>query len=322
MSYPPSLQKIDDPAISASGVNLFILRLDQIHPHISGNKWYKLKYNMEEVRRQRAEGIITFGGAYSNHIAATAAAGKEFGIKTIGIIRGDELASPSERSPSDRPSPKEREEQPLNPTLRFAKDCGMQLHFVPRQEYQKKEASPLIHSIIKSFNNWYLLPEGGTNELAIKGCAEILSLIDIPFDFVCCPVGTGGTLTGIISSLTKNQQALGFSVLKAADHPEKDIRAWLLNQHISTSANWHISHEYHFGGYGKYTPELLKFIDAFEKQTSIPLDQVYTSKMMFGIYDLIEKKHFPKNSTVIAIHTGGLQGKLKSHPNPPQRRGD
>ena len=309
------LQKINDPAIAASGINLFILRLDQIHPHISGNKWYKLKYNMEEAKKQKADGIITFGGAYSNHIAATAAAGKEFGIKTLGIIRGDELASP-------RPSPKEREEQPLNPTLRFAKDCGMQLHFVPRQEYQKKEASPFIHSIIKSFDNWYLLPEGGTNELAIKGCAEILSLIDIPFDFVCCPVGTGGTLAGIISALKKDQKAIGFSVLKDGGFLMDEIQKLLLLPLPPPEGD--IKTNYHFGGYGKYTPELLKFMDDFEKQNNIPLDQVYTGKMMFGIYDLIqsgrtpsEKKQFPQNSTVIAIHTGGLQGKLKPHPNPP-----
>ena len=297
------LEKISDPAISSFGVNLFVLRLDQVHPHISGNKFFKLKYNLEEAKRLGKDALLTFGGAYSNHIAATAAAGREFGFKTVGIIRGEELASPN---PSKGGEP--------SSTLKFAKEQGMQLHFVSREEYRNKNQSELIHSLTDSLNH-YILPEGGTNNLAVKGCTEITSLIDIPFDFVCCPVGTGGTIAGIISSLKGKQKAVGFSVLKGGEFLEDDISK-LLNPPsrsetppLKGGAN-SLNHDYHFGGYAKHTPELLKFIDDFEKQNNIPLEQVYTGKMMFGIYDLIRKGHFPKNSTVIAIHTGGLQGKL------------
>lgn len=270
-----------------SGINLFVLRLDKIHPYISGNKWYKLKYTLEEAKRQKKDTLVTFGGAYSNHISATAAAGKEFGFKTIGIIRGDELG--------------ENE----NPTLRFAKECGMELHFVSREDYKKKNSSERIRSITSSLTNFYLLPEGGTNSLAVKGCAEIISHIDIPFNYVCCPVGTGGTLAGIISALKENQKVIGFSVLKGAQFLKNDIQKF-----IKEKKNWELNHDYHFGGYAKHPPELLKFISDFEKEKNIPLEQVYTGKMMFGIYDLLKKNHFPENSTVIAIHTGGLQGKL------------
>jgi 1-aminocyclopropane-1-carboxylate deaminase/D-cysteine desulfhydrase-like pyridoxal-dependent ACC family enzyme len=268
------LQKITDPGISSSGVNLFILRLDQTHPHISGNKWYKLKYNMEEAHRRKAEGILTFGGAYSNHIAATAAAGKEYGIKTAGVIRGEELTDEG------------------NPTLRFAAECGMKLYFVSRELYRKKDSPEFFKLIPQLPSDYYPLPEGGTNDLAIKGCAEITSLIDIPFDLVCCPVGTGGTLAGIVSSLKDGQKALGFSVLRGSA-PSQDVNP-----------------DFHFGGYAKHTPELLKFIADFEKQNDIPLEQVYTGKMMFGICALARKGYFPENSTIVAIHTGGLQGKL------------
>ena len=173
----------------------------------------------------------------------------------------------------------------------------MRLHFVSREEYRKKDSQEFIGSLQKQFGDFYLLPEGGTNALAVKGCAEILSLIDIPFDHVCCPVGTGGTLAGIISSLRENQKAIGFSVLKGLSLTSKVSKTFEVR-------------DYHFGGYAKHTPKLLKFIDNFEKQNNIPLEQVYTGKMMFGIYDLIQKGHFKRNETIIAIHTGGLQGKL------------
>ena len=283
-----------------------MLRLDRIHPRISGNKWYKLKYNLEEAKGQNKNTLLTFGGAYSNHITATAAAGKEYGFKTIGIIRGEELQTPP------RPSPLGREK---NQTLGFAKECGMQLHFVSREDYRKKDSAEFISKLTEQFGDFYLLPEGGTNELAVKGCSEIISLIDIPFDYVCCPVGTGGTLAGIISSLKGDQKAIGFSVLKGGEFLKIEIKKLLTSPFHPSKGE--LNTNYHFGGYGKYSPQLLKFIEDFEQQnsgstsltTSIPLEQVYTGKMMFGIYDLIGKGYFPKNTTVIAIHTGGLQGK-------------
>ncbi|TAL59058.1 MAG: 1-aminocyclopropane-1-carboxylate deaminase/D-cysteine desulfhydrase [Bacteroidetes bacterium] len=302
------LQKISDPVIAASGIDLFVLRLDMTHPHISGNKWYKLKYNLKEAKRQKKETLLTFGGAYSNHIAAAASAGREFGFKTIGIIRGEELRT---ADLTHNPSPKERGTKGTNHTLRFATDCGMQLHFVSREEYRKKDSAESIDSLRKQFGDFYLLPEGGTNDLAIKGCAEILALAEIPFDFVCCPVGTGGTLAGVISSLKEDQKALGFSVLKGAEFLEQKVQKLIISPLPPPAGD--IVMQYHFGGYGKHTPQLLKFIEDFEKQNNISLEHVYTGKMMFGIYDLIKGNHFLKNSTVIAIHTGGLQGKLHQH---------
>lgn len=293
------LQKITDPVISSSGVNLYMLRLDKTHPDISGNKWYKLKYNLEEAKRLNKDTLLTFGGAFSNHIVATAAAGKESGIKTIGVIRGEELSGSE------------------NPTLRFTKDCGMQLHFVSREDYRKKDSPEFIQFLIQTFGDFYLIPEGGANALAIKGCIEITSLIDISFDYVCCACGTGGTLAGITISLKENQQAVGFSVLNAPGYHASEVKKWLSHFQIDKFSNppagragFQIGEDYHFGGYGKYTPELLKFISDFEDRNDIPLDQVYTGKMMYGVFDLIRKNYFSKNSTVIAIHTGGLQGRM------------
>jgi len=322
------LQKISDTAIEKYGVNVFVLRLDKMHPDISGNKWFKLKYNLEAARKQKKDTLLTFGGAYSNHIAATAAAGKEFGFKTIGIIRGEELASPLRRSPLEplrqstesvfqrtvspfgQPSPKERKK---NHTLKFAESCGMKLHFVSREDYRQIRANEILPERILSQlpippSQLYFLPEGGTNELAVKGCSEILSHINISFDYVCCPVGTGGTIAGIISSLKKNQKAIGFSVLKDGEF----LKTSKVFKTFEVSSDWNLNLDYHFGGYAKHTPELLKFISDFEKENDIPLEQVYTGKMMFGIYGLIKKNYFQKNSTVIAIHTGGLQS-----PRPP-----
>ena len=295
-----TLERISHPAVQ--GINLFILRLDKIHPTISGNKYFKLKYNLEEAKQENKKTLLTFGGAYSNHIAATAATGKEFGLKTIGIIRGDEFKDTHQSLTAERKK---------SQTLEFAEQCGMQLHFVSREEYRKKETTDFITSLQKQFGDFYLLPEGGTNQLAVKGCSEIISHINIPFDFICCAAGTGGTLAGISSSLKESQQAIGFSALKAPRYHETEVKRWLDHFRMSTVSNFQINDHYHFGGYAKYTPELLQFIDDFEKQTTIPLEQVYTGKMMYGIFDLTQKNFFPQNSTVIAVHTGGLQGKLK-----------
>lgn len=316
------LHKILDPEIIPSGINLHVLRLDLNHPYMSGNKWYKLKYNIEELKRYSGKTssgksvVLTFGGAFSNHIAAVAAAGKEFGFKTIGIIRG---IPPPFGNKQERTAPiPSTEKYKRSYTLEFAEKCGMQLHFISREEYRKKDSADFIHSLTRQFGNFYLLPEGGTNELAIKGCSEILSAVDIPFNYICCPVGTGGTLAGIISSLDDKQKAIGFSVLNAKNYHTDEINKWLLNFRTgplspkkATQNNFQIEEGYHFGGYAKHTPELLRFIADFEKQTQIRLDHVYTGKMIFGIYDLIRKDYFPENSTIIAVHTGGLQGKLK-----------
>lgn len=277
------LQKIEDDRIERFGINLYVKRLDLNHPYISGNKWYKLKYNVEEIKKSGHEVVLTFGGAYSNHIVAVAAAGKQFGFETIGIIRG--------------------EEKPLNSPLIYATECGMKLHYVSRDDYRKKESPEFIDALIHQFSNFYLLPEGGSNELAVKGCAEILKEIDVPFDHVCVSFGTGATLAGLILSLKQNQRALGFSSLKGGEFLEDNVRKYIGDSHN----NWSIMHDYHFGRYAKTTTELINFTGQFEKRNQVPLDAVYTGKMMFGIYDLIRKGFFVKGETIIALHTGGLQ---------------
>jgi 1-aminocyclopropane-1-carboxylate deaminase len=289
MQFAPSiipLQAINDALTKESGVHLFILRTDLNHLTISGNKLFKLKYNLREAKKNDKKTIITFGGAFSNHIAATAAAGKEYGFKTIGIIRGE--AYPQ-----------------LNATLQFATDCGMQLHYVSRTLYQnKKELYEYVNQQF-SAESFYLIPEGGSNELGVMGCKEITQHINIDFDYVCAPCGTGATVAGIIQSLKNNQQAIGFQVLKAEGYIKNEVRQWL---NKSDQSDWTINEQYHFGGYAKVKPELIEFVKQFEQANDIPLDYIYTSKMMFGIYDLIKTGFFKRGQTVIAVHTGGLQG--------------
>ena len=271
-------------------VQLTIKRLDQIHPHISGNKFFKLKYNLLAAQEQGLNQVLTFGGAFSNHIAATAFAAHHFGFQSIGIIRGDELAH-----------------QMLNPTLAMAQQLGMQLHFVSRAEYRLRHGADYLHQLQQLYPNIYLIPEGGSNALAIQGCQEILSDDDLEnFDVICCAVGTGGTIAGIIEKSASNQQVLGFSALKG-DFLKQDIQHW------TKKTNWSLSDAYCGNGYAKTTVELLQFIDNFERQYSIPLEHIYTGKMMMGLFDLIQQHHFPENTRILAIHTGGLQGKIKTY---------
>ena len=266
-------------------ISLEIKREDLLHPFISGNKFRKLKYNLLQAKIENLGTVLTFGGAYSNHIAAVAFAGKEQGFKTIGIIRGDELVGKIDE----------------NPTLKFAQECGMQFEFVTREAYRLKCEPDFIANLKDKFGNFYLVPEGGTNEYAIKGCQEILTDEDAAFDYVCCAVGTGGTISGIINSALPHQKVLGFPSLKG-DFLKDEIRKF------ATSENWELLTDYHFGGYGKVNDELVQFINQFYKQTQVPLDPIYTGKMIFGVIDLIYKNYFPKNAKILLIHTGGLQG--------------
>ena len=277
------LQKVTDSLIQEKGLDVFIKREDLIHDRISGNKWRKLYYNLQEATAKKHPNLLTFGGAYSNHIAATAAAGKQFGFQTIGIIRGEAV-------------------QPLNSTLQYAVDCGMQLRYVSREDYRDKTTKSFAEKYLLDFSDCYLIPEGGTNSLAVKGCEEILSDVEIDFDFVCCAVGTGGTISGLINSLKPHQSVLGFPSLKSADFLTEEIAKYVSN------SQWTLNLDYHFGGYAKVNKALIDFINNFKTTHHIPLDPVYTGKMLFGLWDLIEKDYFRSGSTIIAIHTGGLQG--------------
>jgi len=269
-------------------IELYIKREDVLHDEISGNKFRKLKYNLEEAKRLGYTKLLTFGGAYSNHIAAVAAAGRDYGFETIGIIRGEELADKFLE----------------NPTLKKAFENGMQFEFVTRTQYRDKNNPQFLAFLQQQFGGFYFIPEGGTNELAVKGCEEILTEKDKIFDFICCAVGTGGTISGIINSLQPHQKALGFPALKG-DFLKEDIKKYTKNDH------WDLITDYHFGGYAKINEELIRFMRSFEQKYSIPLEPIYTGKMFFGIMDLINNGFFPEKSKILVIHTGGLQG-LKS----------
>ena len=267
-------------------VEVAIKREDLLHPILSGNKYRKLKYNVETARQQKKETLLSFGGAFSNHIAAVAGAGQEFGFKTIGIIRGEELKNKINQ----------------NSTLSYARECGMQFKFVSRAEYRDKNKSWFVEKLRKEFGHFYLIPEGGTNDLAIKGCEEILTEEDNKYNYISTPVGTSGTMVGLINSSQANQKVLGFSALKG-DFLTEEIKRLQANK-----KNWSLITDYHFGGYGKINDELVTFINKFKQETTIPLDPIYTGKMLYGLVDLAKKNYFEKGSKILVIHTGGLQG--------------
>ena len=270
---------------SERNIDVYIKREDLIHPFVSGNKFRKLKYNLAEAKKENLTTLLTFGGAFSNHIAAVAAAGKLEGFKTIGIIRGEELAENFDQ----------------NPTLKFASENGMQLKFVSREQYRMKTEVDFLLNLKKKFGSFYLIPEGGTNVLAVKGCAEILTDEDKSFNFIACAVGTGGTISGIIKSSAANQQILGFPSLKG-DFLQNEIRNFV------SETNWQLVNSFEFGGYGKITPELVDFMNDFLAETQILLDPIYTAKMVFGVRSLIRDGFFPDHSKILLIHTGGIQG--------------
>lgn len=277
------LQELRDPLFQEKGVQVWMKRDDLLHPLISGNKWRKLKYNLLEAKSRKVDAALSFGGAYSNHIHALAAAGKEYGIKTIGLIRGEELS-------------------PDNLTLKDAVAWGMELHFIPREAYRAKEEE-LIQPFITKFPNLMTIPEGGANTLAIKGVSELISELDIPFTILSTAAGTGATAAGLISSAPPGTRVLAFSALKG-DFLKQDISALLPHSYD----NWELNADYSFGGYAKMDKALFDFVKEFKAKHDILLDPIYTSKMMFGLYDLIRKDTFKRGEIIVAIHTGGLQG--------------
>lgn len=283
----PEKQELKSDFLTEKKVQLFIKREDLIHPHVSGNKWRKLKYNLEEAKKQGHHTLLTFGGAYSNHIYATAAAAKEAGFKSIGIIRGEEHL-------------------PLNHTLSFAQEQGMQLSYMDRSTYRLKKEADVIQQLRDQFGEFFLVPEGGTNNLAIQGCEEIIDDQVKLFDIVCSAVGTGGTISGIIAGMKGNAKIMGFSSLKG-NFLTDEVKQ-LLSGYQCDFQNWEMINDYHFGGYAKVKPELMAFINDFKKDYHIQLEPIYTGKMMYGLFDMISKDYFDKNSRILAIHTGGLQG--------------
>jgi 1-aminocyclopropane-1-carboxylate deaminase len=269
-------------------VAFFIKRLDKIPGESSGNKYFKLKYNLQAAIAQGHTQVLTFGGAFSNHIHATSIAAKTNGLSSIGVIRGELVF-------------------PLNPTLSAAKDYGMLFHPISRSSYKDKYKEEHLKKWLDMYGDYYLIPEGGTNQLAIEGTKEILEESDAEFDFICTSIGTGGTFAGLYASTKNHQRILGFSALKG-EFVHQEIRELLAHHKLVADKKYTLFSGYHFGGYGKINSELIQFMRNFTAYTSIPLDPVYTGKMMFGILDLIQQGFFPKGSKILAIHSGGLQG--------------
>jgi 1-aminocyclopropane-1-carboxylate deaminase len=281
------IQPLIHPLLLEKGIELSMLRLDLIPGGVSGNKFFKLKYHLDQARKEKKETLLSFGGAYSNHLYALAEAGKSEGFHTIGLVRGQKM-------------------DPLNPTLAHVESLGMELHFIDRTIYRNK-TEPEFLSTLKQFGNYYLIPEGGTNELAIKGIKEIIGNWGNEFSHISVSVGTGGTFAGLAASISVTQKLLGVSALKG-EFIHSSMNKLLLDYHIFPKGTSQIFNQYHFGGYGKYTSELITFILDFYHHFGIVLDPIYTGKMVFAIWDLIKKNWFEPNSKILLIHTGGIQG--------------
>ncbi len=267
--------------ISLQGQQITVKRLDKINSQVSGNKFYKLKYNLAHAQENGYQQIVSFGGAYSNHIYALAHACAELGIKSIGIIRGEELVN-----------------KPLNPTLKKVQNLGMKLHFISRQQYRQKHTTQFLAQLQQQYPNSYIIPEGGTNSLAIQGTEEILSKTDKRnYDYICCAVGTGGTIAGIINASSDKQRIIGFSALNSA-YQTKDIEQW------TNKNNWQLYPDDVFNGYGRYNDELIDFIKEIKKNQGLELEPIYTGKALYRLSQLLSEK---KKGRGLFIHTGGLQ---------------
>lgn len=290
---PTPLQELSGKFLEEAGIRLFIKRDDLIHPTVSGNKWRKLKYSLLKAKAKNQTTLLTFGGAYSNHLYATAAAGNSLGFRTIGIVRGEELA--------------EKE----TPTLKFCREQHMHLHFVSRQEYRQKHSEEYLKQLSEQFNFPFIIPEGGTSNLALKGVSEMVTEVrtqlEFAPDFFAVAAGTGGTAAGILSA---NADVLAFSALKGGGFLENEISGLLTS--YENTGRLKLFTDYHFGGYAKWNPELIEFIKSFNNDYGIQLEQVYTGKMFFGLFELIRNGYFAKGTVIVAVHTGGLQGLLIS----------
>ncbi|MGH3869374.1 MAG: 1-aminocyclopropane-1-carboxylate deaminase/D-cysteine desulfhydrase [Pseudonocardiaceae bacterium] len=284
VKLPSPLEEINDDRIARYGIRLYLKRDDLIHPEISGNKWRKLKYNLAAAQEQGHRTILTYGGAYSNHIRATAAAGYYFGFSTIGVIRGEE-------------------HMPLNYSLAYAVSRGMRLSYMDRATYRHKDSPEVIAALRREFGNFYLIPEGGSNALGVQGCIEITREIDRSFDLICCSCGTGSTLAGMAAGLHGGQRALGFAALKGGQFLAEEVKKLQRDAFGFNSDNWRIEYDFHFGGYAKAKPELHGFIADFKERHNIGLDWVYEAKMMYGLFALVQGESI-KDRVVVAVVAG------------------
>jgi 1-aminocyclopropane-1-carboxylate deaminase len=282
LRLPSPLQQLHDDRLA--GVRLLLKRDDLIHPEITGNKWRKLKYLLADARAARASTLLTFGGAYSNHLRAVAAAGRICDFTTIGVVRG--------------------EEEPYNAMLDAAVADGMRLHYMDRATYRHKAEPEVIGALRRRFGDFYLVPEGGSTPFAIPGCRELVDEIEQPFDVIMCPVGTGGTLAGISAGVASGQRALGVSVLKGASSLDDEVRSLQLTATGRVAQNWTIEHRFHCGGFARRSAELDDFLRDFDRRHGLRLDHVYVGKLMLGVFTLVAEGAFPVGTTVVAVVTG------------------
>ncbi len=289
-----NISLIKNPLLDEKNIEVSVLRDDLNHPIIQGNKFWKLKYNISNAQKKGNSTILTFGGAYSNHILAVAQAGKEFGFNTIGIIRGEENL-------------------PLNFTLKTATELGMQLHYIDRTTYKIKHTQDFKDYLRNIYGAFYLIPEGGTNYYAVNGCMEIIKDSSL-YDYVCCPIGTGGTISGITIANKNQSKVIGFPALKNGDFLKDEVHSQInsVTQDEELTdilmESFSLQTDYHFGGYAKINEELINFVREFNSIHGFKWDLIYNGKMAFGVFDLIKKNHFPKGSKILLVHTGGLQG--------------
>ncbi|MPZ86469.1 MAG: pyridoxal-phosphate dependent enzyme [Nitriliruptorales bacterium] len=282
---PSPVEELHDAALARHDVRLLLKRDDLIHPEIPGNKWRKLKYNLAAAREEGHSTLLTFGGAYSNHLRAVAAVGHSFGFNTIGAVRGEDHA-------------------PLNWSLGFATSRGMRLTYLDRSTYRRKRDPEVIATLQQQFGPFFLVPEGGSNALAVQGCAELPPEIDTGFDVICCACGTGGTLAGIASGLHEQQRAIGFSALKGGQFLAGEVAKLQRQAFGSTSGNWRIEYDFSFGGFAKRNPELDRFIQEFKDRHGLSLDWVYVAKMLYGVFALVEGGQFEPGTAIVAVITG------------------
>ncbi len=268
--------------VELAGWQVDVLRLDEIHPVVSGNKWYKLKSYIQYIQAHSLKGFITFGGAYSNHLHAAAVAARAYGLGSVAVIRGGEFA--------DR----------LNDTLLACRAAGMELRFVDRSVYDRKESDAFLDGLSAAYPGYYIIPEGGSGPLGRKGVAELCKYIPASYTHILLSVGSGTTLQGIRDIIPEDRQVLGFAPMK---------RGAYLNEALQCrKGNWKITDDYHFGGFGKHTPDLIEYMNRLFCRQGLPTDRVYTAKMFRGIEDLIRKGYFDGSARLLALHTGGLQG--------------
>ncbi|TKB47872.1 1-aminocyclopropane-1-carboxylate deaminase/D-cysteine desulfhydrase [Thalassotalea mangrovi] len=289
LNLPSPIQSIEHPLLQQQRIKVWVKRDDLIHPIISGNKWRKLTANIENCIALGQNQVVSFGGAYSNHIHALAFAGKQFGIKTTGIIRGESRYA-------------------SNYTLRWAEHWGMQLRFVNRNTYRLREDPVFLSDLQRQFPLARIIPEGGSNKLALRGVGQLIDELDkqLSFDYLLCPVGSGGTLAGLIQGSDNRHQILGISVLKQQDYLHAQVEHLLDNP--QRYRNWQILNQYHCGGYGKFQPSHLQKMCDLQQQLSLPIEPVYSGKMLLAFWEMMQQHQFAPGSRIVLLHTGGLQG--------------